>query len=112
MQTAYLGYLRNKGWLLEERADYDCLQSTGNGVTYKDLQAKGVVFAEGYGLKQNPFFDYLPLTGTKGELLTIHCPGLQENKVVKAGVFLIPLGDDLYRVEQGKHVYSLIGRRL
>ena len=98
MQTAYLDYLRKKGWLLEERADYACVQSTGKGVTYKDLQAKGVVFAEGYGLKQNPFFDYLPLTGTKGELLTIHCPGLQEKKVVKAGVFLIPLGDDLYRV--------------
>ena len=34
----------------------------------------------------------------KGELLIIHAPDLKIDYVLKAGVFLIPLGDDLYIV--------------
>ena len=98
LQSAYLDYLHQKGWLLEERLNHEELEHLSDGVHYKDLQAQRIVFAEGFGLKQNPFFNYLPLTGTKGELLTIHCPGLQISKVIKAGVFIIPLGDDLYRI--------------
>ena len=47
---------------------------------------------------QNPWFNYLPLQGTKGEYLTIHAPGLAEDRIIKASVFLIPLGQDRYRV--------------
>jgi glycine oxidase len=68
------------------------------GVSYKSWKAKRVVFAEGYGLKSNPFFNYLPLEGTKGEVITMRIPGLNEGAIVKSGVFIIPLGGDLYRV--------------
>ena len=98
LQNAYLNYLQAKGWLIEEYTDYMSFQQTMAGVSYQDLKARHVVFAEGYGLKKNPFFDYLPLTGTKGELLTIRCPDLRERKVIKAGVFIIPLGNALYKV--------------
>jgi glycine/D-amino acid oxidase-like deaminating enzyme len=98
LQTAYLNYLDHQGWLLAERLNHKELKHLSDGVHYKDLQAQRIVFAEGFGLKQNPFFNYLPLTGTKGELLTIHCPGLQLSKVIKAGVFIIPMGNDLYRI--------------
>jgi len=67
-------------------------------VIYKNYKATHIVFAEGFGLKQNPFFNYLPLDGTKGELLTIHAPELKIDFVLKSSVFLIPLGNDLYRL--------------
>ena len=98
LQQSYLNYLQAKGWLIEEYTNYRSFKHTRAGVSYKDLKARHVVFAEGYGLKKNPFFDYLPLTGTKGELLTIRCPDLGEHRVIKAGVFIIPLGNDFYKV--------------
>lgn len=96
--SAYKKDLKQKGILIEEAFQYEKLESDGQTVQYKDITAKQIVFAEGYGLNHNPFFNYLPLNGTKGELLTIKAPDLNLNEVVKSSVFLIPLGNDLYRV--------------
>ena len=78
--------------------DYDSLIIQENSVIYNNIEAKRIVFAEGFGLKQNPFFNDLPLKGTKGELLTIHAPALNIDFVLKSGVFLIPLGDQNFIV--------------
>ncbi|PSG90859.1 NAD(P)/FAD-dependent oxidoreductase [Aurantibacter aestuarii] len=96
--SAYKKDLKQKEILIEEAFQYEKLESDGQTVQYKDITAKQIVFAEGYGLNHNPFFNYLPLNGTKGELLTIKAPDLNLNEVVKSSVFLIPLGEDLYRV--------------
>ncbi len=94
----YQGFLEDAGALLRETVDYDAFDISEEGVAYKALQAKKVVYADGFGLKQNPFFANNPLNGTKGELLTIHAPDLKETSVIKSSVFIIPLGEDLYRV--------------
>ena len=67
-------------------------------VTYKNIKAKHIVFAEGFGIKENPFFNHLPLKEAKGELVIIHAPELKINFVLKSSVFLIPIGDDKYIV--------------
>lgn len=95
---SYKAYLKTNEEFLEETFDYDVLEFTEEWITYKSYQAKHIVFAEGFGLKQNPFFRDLPLNGTKGELLTIHAPDLQIDFVLKSSVFIIPLGQDLYRI--------------
>jgi glycine oxidase len=96
--TAYETYLEKQGLWQKESFDYTLLAQDSQGVSYKDWQANSVVFAEGYGLKTNPFFNYLPLEGTKGEVITLKIPGLNEGAIIKSGVFIIPLGEDLYRV--------------
>ncbi|GGH40666.1 FAD-dependent oxidoreductase [Mangrovimonas yunxiaonensis] len=83
---------------IAEAFDYDSLQLLENSVSYKGIKAKNVVFAEGFGLKKNPYFNTLPLNGTKGELLTIHAPDLNIDFVLKSNAFLIPLGADLYKL--------------
>lgn len=84
--------------LFNEVLNYDAIEVLKSRIQYKDIKAKYIVFAEGFGVTQNPFFNDLPLVPTKGELLTIHAPDLKINFVLKAGVFLIPLKDDLYIV--------------
>ncbi|MBP0903149.1 NAD(P)/FAD-dependent oxidoreductase [Mariniflexile gromovii] len=95
---AYKSYLLNSNLLFESVFDYDDLKVEINSVQYENINAKYIVFAEGFGVKQNPFFNHLPLVPAKGELLTIHAPNLKIDYVLKAGVFLIPLGDDMYIV--------------
>ena len=40
----------------------------------------------------------MPLNGTKGELLTINAPLLKVERVIKSSVFIIPAGNNLYRI--------------
>lgn len=95
---SYRDYLDRKGILEQESFDFSCFEQQDGHISYKSIQAKQIVFSCGYGLKNNPFFNYLPLNGTKGELLTIKAPDYKEENVIKSSVFSIPLGGDLYRI--------------
>ncbi|WP_452221449.1 NAD(P)/FAD-dependent oxidoreductase [Lacinutrix salivirga] len=96
--SVYKKDLISKNLLLEETIDYEDLQIQKDLVSYKNLSATHIVFAEGYGLKNNPFFNTLPLQGSKGELVAIKAPNLNLDFVLKSSVFIIPLGNDIYRI--------------
>ncbi|MDG1728518.1 MAG: FAD-dependent oxidoreductase [Algibacter sp.] len=98
MIRAYKTELLKDGLLFEKPFDYDDLQIQGKTINYQNIYAKHIVFAEGSGVRHNPYFNNLPLAPAKGELLTIFAPDLKIDYVLKAGVFLIPLGNDLYSV--------------
>lgn len=95
---AYSKQLLKHEQLVQEQFEHSKLEILDDGFYYKGLSFKKLVFAEGYGLKQNPFFNYLPLNGTKGELLVIRAVGLNEQSIIKSSVFIVPYGDDLYLV--------------
>lgn len=94
----YQHYLEVKDIFRGETFQFSTLKIEDDGITYNDIKAKRIVFCTGFGLKENPYFNYLPLNGTKGELLTIKAPLLKEEHVIKSSVFIIPLGNDLYKV--------------
>ncbi len=96
--SVYRKYLSDQSVLLQEAFDYKALEVFQNHVKYKGIKTRYIVFATGFGLKDNPYFNYLPLNGTKGELLTINAPNLKEESVIKSSVFIIPMGEDLYRI--------------
>lgn len=96
--SSYKKYLLLKDLFLSETFDFDAVQMESECISYKKIKAKRIVFAEGYGLKKNPFFEYLPMTSTKGEYLTIKAPQLKETSAIKSSIFLIPWERDLYRV--------------
>lgn len=96
--TSYGEFLLSKKMLLKETFDHATLHIATEVVSYKSIKAKNIVFAEGFGLKKNPYFNYLPLTSTKGEYLTIKAANLKESNAIKSSIFLIPWGNDLYRV--------------
>lgn len=69
-----------------------------NFVQYKNIKAKHIVFAEGFGMLSNPFFNSLPLDGAKGELLLIRAPDLNLDVIIKTSIFILPIGHDVYKV--------------
>ncbi len=83
--------------LAKETFDYSFLKSN-NGIEYKEIKAKNIVFADGFGMHSNPYFNNLPLDGAKGELLIIKAPKLVLDVIVNTSVFILPLGNDLYKV--------------
>ncbi|NKI31725.1 NAD(P)/FAD-dependent oxidoreductase [Croceivirga thetidis] len=98
LQSKYQEFLEKNERFSKSSFDFESLEINEDSFRYQSRTYKKIVFADGFGLKSNPFFNYLPLNGTKGELLTIRAPKLTELNVIKSSVFIIPLGDDLYRI--------------
>ena len=94
----YKKYLISINCYQEETFDYLQLNINAEYVEYKNIKAKHIIFAEGFGMLLNPFFSKLPLDGTKGELLLIKAPNLDVDVILKSSIFVIPLGNDLYKV--------------
>jgi glycine oxidase len=96
--SEYHNFLLSHQLLRSETFNYNELIISEDSVTYKNIDARHVVFAEGFGLHANPFFNDLPLDGTKGELFIIKAPLLKLDVIVNTSVFILPLGDDLFKV--------------
>ena len=94
----YIKYLKLNGKFISETFDYKSLIKEKDSINYKCFHAKHIVFCEGFGIKNNPYFKSLPLNGTKGELIKIKAPELKMEFSLKASVFLIPEGNDIYSV--------------
>lgn len=95
---AYASDLKSKGKLQESTFVYQDVQQKDTLLSYQSYRCKYIVFCEGFGITKNPFFRYLPLNGNKGEVLIIKAPHLKIDVILKAGVFVIPMGADCYKV--------------
>ena len=94
----YRSYLLENYLLKNERFEYDKLVVNESNIEYKGVNARKIVFCEGFGLLKNPFFNYLPMQEVKGELITIHAQNLTIDFLIKAAVFVLPLGNNYYKV--------------
>lgn len=95
---SYTQYLFNNDVYLNETFQHNEINVSDDYIQYRNLKAKHIVFAEGFGMHLNPFFNSLPLDGAKGELLLIKAPDLKLDVVVKTSIFILPIGNDLYKV--------------
>ena len=91
-------YLEAKSAYRIEAFDFKELKHYDDHVVYKQITAPIIIFAEGFQMRSNPFFNHLPLQGNKGEVLTVKVPDLQLDYIIKSSVFLMPYVDDLFWV--------------
>lgn len=68
-QQDYKRRLKEEGLFYEETFDYTAITSDVDGVTYKNIRAKHLVFCEGYGLKIIPFLIICHYEVQKGRCL-------------------------------------------
>ena len=95
---SYREFLLKRNQFIEETFEYNDLIESTEGVEYHSIKAQRIVFTEGFGIHKNPYFKYLPLEGTKGELITIHAPSLKLECILKSSIFVIPMESDRYLV--------------
>jgi glycine oxidase len=90
-------YLSKEGYLINEYFDYNelILGSDENQCVYKNIKSKKIVFCEGYAVKNNPYFNELPLLGNKGEVLLVKLNNPIFNEIYKGKVFVSPYEKDL-----------------
>lgn len=96
--SSYKNYIAKRDLLIKEDFNHSELVCHKDFVEYKGRKARHIVFCEGFLMNDNPFFQGLPLDGAKGELLIIKSKELNVEVLLKAGVFVLPIGNDLYKV--------------
>lgn len=94
----YKKYLLQENLLFQDSFDYEALEVLSDSIRYKNIEAKHIIFAEGFGMHANPYFSHLPLDGTKGELFIIKAPNLDLDVIINTSVFILPLGDGFFKV--------------
>lgn len=78
----------------EEKFDYTVLSSS----SYKDFSFSNIVFCEGIGVKENPYFNTIPVQPNKGHHLKVKLSTEPDsNVIIKKKHFLFPLsGSQFY----------------
>lgn len=95
---SYKQFLKTEKLYSESTFVYSDIEFKEDCVVYDGCSYRHIVFAEGFGMLSNPFFKDLPIDGTKGEILIIKAPLLQLDVIVKSGIYIVPMGNDLYKV--------------
>jgi glycine oxidase len=87
-----------KDHVVDEVFDHKELQIKEE-VLYKNIKAKSVIFCEGYLVKNNPFFWWIPLKPAKGEILTVRAQDLElKDSIFNRDGFLMDISDKIFRV--------------
>jgi len=92
----YRKQLEKAGEIVSEAFDFEKLRFKEKSVQYDEIVAQKIIFCEGNQAKKNPFFNYLPFLGTKGEVLLVKIPNTNFESMLKQRIFIIPLPNDLY----------------
>ena len=80
-----------KNNFINKKFDYKKLEIFKQYVKYGNFKSKKIVFCEGVGIKNNIFFNYLPIESLKGEYLLIKSAKLSSNYILKSSIYIIPL---------------------
>lgn len=90
-------FISENGNLVNENFDYSKLQFSDT-VKYKNIEASKIIFAEGYLIKNNPLFNYIPFKPVKGELLTFTSDSLNlGNYVIKKSSFVASIYGNVFK---------------
>lgn len=88
-------YFEKNGFLIKEKFEYRKLNPSES--TYKDLDFKNIIFCEGMGVKDNPYFSEIKVNPNKGHHIKVELSQpIPENITIKKKHFLFPTGNGLY----------------
>lgn len=90
---AWRNQLKQNNLLLEENFEIAELNILQDKIQYKNIIADKIIFCDGAGCADNPYFHLLPFAPNKGELLLVEIPDLPADRIYKKGMMLAPLSN-------------------
>jgi hypothetical protein len=88
--------LKDRNELLPELFEISNLQVQQDEIQYNDIKAHKIIFCDGIGCVNNPWFKSLPFAPNKGEALLIECNELFTDHIFKKGLMLVPLDENIF----------------
>jgi hypothetical protein len=91
-------FLNKQSSIRNEKFDYEKLVLQADSIVYDNIIAQKIIFCEGPAASQNPFFENLKFKHSKGEVLELKIPELNQDKIISGEVFVMPIGNHRYKV--------------
>lgn len=93
--TDLMNHLEQNSHLIKEKFDYNLIKTENS--TYKDIQFKNIIFAEGMAVKENPYFSKIPVEANKGHHLEVKISEkIEDDFTIKKKHFIFPLNENTY----------------
>ena len=93
--TDLMNYLEQNSHLIKEKFDYKLVKTENS--TYKNIQFKNIIFAEGMAVKENPYFSEIPVEANKGHHLEVKLSEkIEDDFTIKKKHFIFPLNENTY----------------
>ena len=93
--TDLMNYLEQNSHLIKEKFDYNLVKTENS--TYKNIQFKNIIFAEGMAVKENPYFSEIPVEANKGHHLEVKISEkIEDDFTIKKKHFIFPLNENTY----------------
>ena len=93
--TDLINFLEQNSHLIKEKFDYNLVKTENS--TYKNIQFKNIIFAEGMAVKENPYFSEIPVEANKGHHLEVKISEkIEDDFTIKKKHFIFPLNENTY----------------
>lgn len=91
-------FFHKKQKFIKQQFSFQDFQVTEEKVIWNGKKYDLAIFCEGYHALQNPYFNSLPFRPAKGEVFIASIPNLPQERLIKKGVFFMPLGEHKFWV--------------
>jgi glycine/D-amino acid oxidase-like deaminating enzyme len=96
-----------KDRLVQSHFLFDEFIRTNDELVWKDIHIhKAIVFAEGFRISSNPYFNWLPVLPLKGECLKIEIPDSTCEAVYKSDYAVVPLTENIYWIGSNFYLFE------
>jgi len=89
-------YLKAQEAFMEAIFDENLLEIQQDSIRYKDITASKIIFCNGVAVMKSSFFQSLPFTRNRGDVLVLDIPELPETAVYHRKLRLVPKGNQQF----------------
>lgn len=98
MLQGYRYWLITRGSLIQSHFSEGQLAEDASGNwQFQKIRAPKLIFCNGIGVNENAFFNWVPFTPVKGEILTVR-QAFKSGEIINRGVFRIDMGNGIAKV--------------
>ena len=91
-------FFRSQNLIIETTLDIQQIKPDSASYKVEDAEASKIIFCEGAHFRHNPLFEQVKMVPVKGEVLLIHAPALSEEYILNKKVFVLPVGNQRFKV--------------
>ncbi len=91
-------FFRTNNLITDTTFNFQQIKPSAGCFEIGEVKASKVIFCEGAHIRNNPYFRWVKMVPVKGEVLLIHAPLLSEEFILNNKVFVLPVGNQRFKV--------------
>ena len=108
LNAAQIELEKKNQFINEQFLSTDLIFLESGKADYRGISFDEVIFCEGIGIMQNPWFNYLFFDPTGGDILTVQIPNLPQDTIIKQKQWIVPTKEkDIFLLGSTFHKQSI-----